>query len=147
VLDRFYQAFARRDAAAMSACYHADVEFSDPVFPRLRGADAGTMWAMLCARGKDLRIEHRDVTADDRTGAARWDAWYTFSATGRSVENRVAARFEFRDGLIVRHIDEFSFYRWARQALGPVGMLLGWTPMVRAKVRGQAAKGLREFRA
>lgn len=145
LIDTFYTAFGRRDAAAMAACYHADVEFSDPVFPSLRGAEAGKMWAMLCARGKDLTIEHSGVSADDQTGRAHWDARYTFSATGRKVLNRIDARFEFRDGLIVRHVDDFSFYRWSRQALGPIGWALGWTPAVRGKVRAQAAKGLSEF--
>jgi ketosteroid isomerase-like protein len=146
LIDRFYQAFGRRDAAAMAACYHAEVEFSDPVFPSLRGAEAGRMWAMLCARGKDLTIEHSGVLADDTTGVAHWDARYSFSATGRKVLNRIDASFRFRDGLIVHHVDRFSFYRWSRQALGPLGLVLGWTPLVRNKVRAQAAKGLAEFR-
>ena len=44
LIDRFYQAFARRDAATMAACYHADVVFSDPVFPELRGPELGREW-------------------------------------------------------------------------------------------------------
>lgn len=147
LIDRFYQAFGRRDAAAMAACYHADVEFTDPVFPRLRGGEAGKMWTMLCARGKDLRVEHSAVSADDAAGRAHWDAYYTFSGTGRKVVNRIDARFEFKDGLIVRHVDQFSFYRWARQALGPVGLALGWTPLVRGKVQRQAAANLAGFKA
>jgi ketosteroid isomerase-like protein len=147
LIERFYSAFAKRDAASMRACYHADVEFSDPVFPRLRGAEVGKMWTMLCERGADLQIEHRDVSADDRAGAAHWDARYTFSATGRKVLNQIDATFEFRDGLIVRHTDRFGFYKWARQALGPMGLLLGWTPLVRNKVRAMAAKNLAAFKA
>lgn len=146
LIDRFYTAFARKDAAAMAACYHPEVEFSDPVFPHLRGAEAGKMWDMLCARGADLRLTHTGVTADDRTGSAHWDAYYTFSATGRKVHNSIDARFELRDGLIVRHVDQFSFHRWARQALGPMGLLLGWTPLVKNKVRATAAKGLAEWK-
>ena len=57
------------------------------------------------------------------------------------------AAFRFRDGLIADHVDAFDFWRWARQALGPSGLLLGWTPMLRSKVRGQALAGLRQFRA
>ena len=40
----FYSAFQKRDAAAMAACYHPDVRFSDPVFPDLRGSRPGDMW-------------------------------------------------------------------------------------------------------
>src|ERR1700682_5724474 len=84
LIERFYTAFARRDAPAMAACYTDDAHFSDPVFD-LTGAQVGAMWAMLCERGKDLRLEWRDVRADDITGSAHWEPRYTFSSTGRPV--------------------------------------------------------------
>ena len=145
LLTRFYSAFGKRDAATMGACYAPDVLFSDEVFTDLQGDEARAMWRMLCERGKDLTIACRDVEADDQTGRAHWEAWYTFPATGKKVHNRIDARFEFRDGKITRHHDVFSFWRWARQALGPVGWLLGWTPMVKNKVRRQAAANLRKY--
>ena len=36
---------------------------------------------------------------------------------------------------------------WARQALGPPGLLLGWTPVIRTAVRRKARAGLDEFLA
>jgi ketosteroid isomerase-like protein len=147
LITDFYAAFVRRDGAAMAACYHRDVRFSDPVFPDLRGERAGAMWKMLCQRATDLVVEARDITADDTRGAAAWDARYTFGDTGRRVHNRIAATFEFADGLIVRHRDDFDLYRWARQALGPAGVLLGWTPMVRGAVRRKAAAALDRYLA
>ncbi len=142
LISGFYEAFQRRDVAAMAGCYHADIRFSDEVFPDLRGPQASAMWAMLVARGKDLRLAFADVTADDVRGEATWEAWYTFSGTGRPVHNVIRAEFAFRDGRIVRHVDRFDFWRWARQALGPAGLLLGWTPYLRAKVRATAARSL-----
>lgn len=141
-ISDFYTAFQRRDAAAMAACYHPQVHFSDPVFPDLRGARAAGMWHMLCARGADLVIEFRDVAADGDRGSAHWDARYTYSGTGRKVVNRIDAAFQFADGKIVRHADAFDLYRWARQALGPIGWLLGWTPAVQNKIRRTAALAL-----
>ena len=87
VIRRFYAAFQRRDHAAMAACYAPDATFSDPVFPALRGPAVGAMWRMLCERGTDLRIEASGIEADSARGSARWEAWYTFSATGRPVHN------------------------------------------------------------
>lgn len=142
LIRRFYTAFQARDAAGMRACYHPDVVFSDPVFGELRGGQAGAMWEMLCARAKDLEIEFSAVSADDNRGQAHWDARYTFTQTGRRVLNRIDATFAFRDGLIARHDDRFSFFEWSRQALGPAGLLLGWTPMLRAKVGKTARAGL-----
>ncbi|MBA3670969.1 MAG: nuclear transport factor 2 family protein [Gemmatimonadaceae bacterium] len=146
-ITRFYSSFQRHDAEGMIACYAPDVEFSDEVFTDLRGPQAGAMWRMLCTRSGDLEITVNDVTADGTTGHAHWDARYTFSTTGRRVHNSIDASFEFRDGRIVRHRDRFSFWRWSRQALGATGWLLGWTPMVRNKVRGQAAAMLAKFSA
>jgi len=141
----FYSAFQKRDAAAMAACYHPDIRFSDPVFPDLRGARAAAMWRMLCERGTDLQIEFRDVTADGRRGAAHWEARYTYSGTGRPVLNRIDATFEFSGDKIIRHTDAFDLYRWARQALGPVGWLLGWTPAVHKKIRHTADAALERY--
>ncbi len=144
VVRSFYEAFARRDAEAMVACYADDVRFSDPVFPSLEGAAARAMWRMLCERGRDLAIEFEVAPGG---ASAHWEARYTFGATGRRVHNVIDARFEFRNGAIARHTDAFDLWRWTRHALGPTGVLLGWTPIVRGKVRGMAAKGLAEWRA
>ena len=145
LISDFYFAFQRRDAKAMAACYHPDVEFSDEVFVGLRHGGVTSMWSMLCERGKDLELTFRDVQADDRTGRAHWDARYTFSGTGRKVLNRIDAEFEFRDGKIVRHLDRFDFHAWSRQALGPMGLLLGWTPLLKNKVRSQARGTLEKY--
>ncbi|MGH2729386.1 MAG: nuclear transport factor 2 family protein [Actinomycetota bacterium] len=145
LIERFYSAFQRRDAEAMVACYHPDIEFSDDVFGRLKGAEARAMWRMLCARGKDLRVEYRDITANDNSGSAHWEATYTFSGSGRSVHNVIEARFEFSDGLISRHHDRFDFARWAGQALGLPGKLLGRTSFFRNAVRRKTRTALDEF--
>jgi ketosteroid isomerase-like protein len=146
LLREFYAAFARRDAEAMARCYHADIFFSDPVFPALRGAEAGDMWRMLLSRATDLEVTLDEAFADEAGGRVRWTARYTFSRTGRKVVNHVSGLFAFRDGRIVRHFDNFSFWRWASQALGPLGAILGWFAPLKWKVRRQAAQGLAAFR-
>lgn len=142
LVSRFYTAFQSLDAATMGACYHPQIDFSDPAFPALRGREAAAMWAMLCSRAKDLTIEFGDVQADGERGRAHWEARYTFGPTGRRVHNVVDAEFGFRDGLIVRHVDRFGFWRWARQALGPAGIALGWAPFMQAKIQAEARRGL-----
>ena len=81
------------------------------------------------------------ATAARRTGARH----YTFTQTGRAVVNDVRATLRFDDGLIADHVDDFDFHRWARQALGPSGLLLGWTPLLRNAVRRRARAGLDEY--
>lgn len=145
LIHKFYKAFQERDAEAMAQCYHDEVVFSDPVFTNLKGEEARNMWRMLCERGKDLKLTYSGVEADGQFGTALWDAHYTFSQTGRKVHNIIAAQLEFKDGLIYRHTDSFNFYRWARQALGLTGVMLGWTPFLRNKVRSTAARGLSKY--
>lgn len=146
LVTRFYEAFARKDPAPMRAAYAPDARFSDPAFPNLRGGEIGDMWAMLCERAKDFRLEFRDVQADDAQGSAHWEAWYLFQGN-RKVHNVIDARFRFRDGLIVEHDDVFDFWRWSRQAIGPAGTLLGWTPLLKKAVQGQSRKLLASWRA
>lgn len=141
----FYAAFQRRDHAAMAACYTSDATFSDPVFRDLRGPRVGAMWRMLCERATDLRIEASGIEASGERGSAHWEAWYTFTATGRPVHNRIEAAFHFRDGRIAQHTDAFDLSAWARQALGMKGLLLGWTPLVQNAIRAQATRGLDAF--
>ncbi|MHC4822738.1 MAG: nuclear transport factor 2 family protein [Planctomycetota bacterium] len=144
LIERFYRAFAARDAGAMATCYDPEVHFRDEVFD-LRGAEVSGMWRMLCANGKDLRIESSDIRLDGEEVSAHWDAWYTFSATGRKVHNSIDARFRFREGRVIEHVDRFDFWSWSRQALGVSGLLLGWTPFLRNKVQQRAASQLESY--
>ncbi len=146
VIERLYAAFDRHDGDTMAACYARDATFSDPVFPSLEGGEPGQMWRMFCAGGGDLSVTASEIRADEHAGSCRWVASYTFS-TGRKVRNDIRAHFRFRDGLIVEHVDDFAFHAWASQAIGPIGRFLGWTPVLRAVVRRQAAARLARFQA
>lgn len=147
LITSFYESFAKRDAAGMTAAYADDVRFSDPVFPSLAGDRAKGMWEMLCARGKDLEITFRDVKASNGEGSAHWEATYTFGPTGRKVHNVVEATFTFKDGKIATHVDRFDLWRWSGMALGAPGKLLGWSGLVQGKIRKMAAQGLDEWMA
>jgi ketosteroid isomerase-like protein len=142
LIRSLYEALDRHDGEAMAKLYAPDGRFRDPAFGELTGAEAGDMWRMLTGRATDLKVELADHEADGDTGTAHWIATYTFS-TGRPVVNDIRARFRFRDGKIVEHEDSFSFWRWARQALGPAGLMLGLPPLnlvVRRKARGDLAE-------
>ena len=152
-LRRLYDAFAVLDADTMASCYAPDARFDDEAFS-LRGArEVGGMWKMLCsgtqAKGAAVwKLSFRDIEADAASGKAHWDAHYLFSATGRIVDNAIDSRFSFTpEGLIAIQRDSFDFWRWSRQALGAPGLLLGWSPMLKKKVRATAAANLAAFLA
>ena len=147
VITDLYAALGRRDHAAMAALYAPDARFSDPVFGDLQGAEVTAMWRMLCEGATELEVTLREVTALGERGAATWEARYPFSETGRRVHNIVEAHLTVFDGLIVRHDDHFDLWRWSRQALGPAGLLLGWSPVIRLAIRRRARRRLESFRA
>jgi len=145
LIEQLYAALNRHDGDAMAKLYAPDGRFQDPAFGELTGAEAGDMWRMLTGRTTDLEVELAQHQADGDSGTAHWIATYTFS-TGRHVVNDIHARFRFRDGKITDHVDSFSFSRWARQALGLSGYVLGFPPMSRL-VRRRARSDLDSFRA
>lgn len=148
ILD-FYAAFERLDGEAMERCYARDAQFDDEVFSLRGQREIGSMWRMLCDATKAKgRADWKLVVSQVTDRSAHWEATYRFSATGRMVTNLIDASFEFdADDRIARHTDRFDFWRWSRQALGLPGMLLGWSPMLRGKVRAQAAANLKSFAA
>jgi hypothetical protein len=142
LIKTFYTCFQQKNPAGMTACYHPEVVFSDPVFQTLKGERASAMWNMLVGRSKDIEISFVEVQADEQQGSAHWEAIYTYSSTGRKVHNVVNARFRFQDGQVILHQDTFDLWKWAGQALGTSGRLLGWTPFMQKTIRQKAAQTL-----
>jgi len=147
LIEKFYAAFAAGDAGGMIACYADDITFEDPAFGLLKGRDAKNMWRMLLGNNTGIKITARNVEANHETGSADWVAEYVFSRTGRRVVNRVHAQFGFKEGKIVRHTDTFNAWKWAGQALGLSGYLLGWTPFMKNKIRRQTNGLLAKYNA
>ena len=145
LIETFYTAFQKKDAATMVSCYHDSIIFNDPAFGELKGEEAKAMWRMLCQNATDLRIEFSGISASLKKGSAHWEAWYTFSKTGRKVHNIVAAEFEFKDSKIIRHADTFNLHKWAAQAMGWKGKLLGGTTFFKNKLHAQTNKMLADF--
>jgi len=146
LLEKFYTAFQNKDAETMISCYHDDIIFCDPAFGELNGEDARAMWRMLCRNASDLKVEFSDINASLKKGSAHWEAWYTFSKTGRRVHNVVSAEFDFKDSKIIKHIDSFNLHKWATQAFGLKGRLLGGTNFFKNKLNQQTNKALKQFR-
>ncbi|MFT4771922.1 MAG: hypothetical protein ACI9D1_001957, partial [Cryomorphaceae bacterium] len=85
------------------------------------------------------------VKASDQAGSAHWEAKYTFSKTGRKVHNSIDATFEFSDGKIIKHTDDFDLKKWAKQAMGLKGALLGGTGFFKKKLQEQTNGMLAKF--
>lgn len=146
IIEEFYSGFAAANSDTMNSCYHPEVVFQDPVFGVLQSQDVRDMWEMLIAKsGGNIAIKFSNVVSVGNTGTTNWTADYVFSSTNRKVHNVVQAQFEFKDGLIYRHVDFFDLYAWSKQAMGVKGTLLGWTPFFKRKIQQTAVQSLRSF--
>ena len=145
LIQKFYTCFQNKDYKGMQDCYADNAIFNDSVFKNLNSSQVKAMWQMLISSSKDMKLEFKDIKATETTGSAHWDAYYTFSKTGNKVVNRIDATFTFENGKIVSHTDQFNFYTWAKQALGTIGVLLGWTPLLKNKVQKTAKESLNTF--
>lgn len=149
IIKEFYEAFKSLDAESMAKCYHEDVVFKDPAFGKLHGDHAANMWRMLCEshKGRDFVVNFTNIRMKNETGFADWEAHYTFSKTGRRVHNLIQARFTFKDGKIFSHTDTFNLHKWAQQALGIKGLLLGGTGFFKKQLQAQTRNLLAKYEA
>lgn len=146
IITRFYTAFQKLDAAAMNSCYSEDIVFSDPVFGILKSEEVRAMWTMLCQNAKDFSLSFSNIQLlDDEYATCNWTATYTFSKTGRRVVNHIKAYMRIVDGKITEHSDAFKISKWAAQALGLKGALLGWTGWMHRKIQKNARTSLNNF--
>ena len=138
VLTRFYDALSRRDGETMASLYSPDASFEDEIY-RLRGEDVGKMWRGLMSRAKTLTVSYTIAKAGAGDGTVEWTARYDYPGGG-PVVTVILSGLELAGGKIVRQRDRFDFPRWAAQALGTKGKLLGRFEWVRRVVSREAAK-------
>lgn len=146
LLQKFYTAFANSNATEMCTCYHQRIQFSDPVFGVLKGNEVCDMWQMLIEKSNgNLKINFSEIKADEYTGSVQWIATYNFSKTNRKVVNKIHSQFQFQDGLIIKHTDDFDIWKWSMQALGWKGYLLGWTGYLQKNIQIKAKIALKSY--
>lgn len=145
LIQQFYAAFQQKDYKTMQNSYADNAVFNDAVFKDLDAQQVRGMWQMLISRSGDMTLTFGNIKEEGNIVKAYWEAHYTFTATGKKVINKIDAKFEIEDGKIVKHTDAFNFYKWAKQAFGAGGFLLGWTNFFKEKVRLTAKKKLDEY--
>jgi ketosteroid isomerase-like protein len=149
VIRRLYTAIGNADPDAIVACYADDpvddAYFEDIAFQRHGRKQIHQMWRMVCHAKPKVTIV--SAAADDQKGSGSWKADYMFGKTdgdpGRHVINTITSTFTFRNGRIVRHLDDCNPMAWASQAFAfPVSLGAGLIGPLR---RRKAARRLDEF--
>lgn len=146
-ITAFYAALENANSKTVCESYHADIVFRDPIFGRLIGRDVCQMWKMLMDKSNgNLKIELSEVKANDYLGSALWKATYNLGKKNRLITNVIRAEFHFKDGLIIKHTDDFDIWKWAKQTLGTKGFLFGWTGYMHKKIQEKALLSLKKFK-
>ncbi|WP_034924172.1 nuclear transport factor 2 family protein [Gillisia sp. CAL575] len=136
LIQKFYNSFSDGNAKGMIACYHKDIIFQDPAFGILRGKRAKDMWEMLLSnKDSNASINYEILEVDDKRAKIFWKAEYKYGPKRRAVVNEVTANFIFKDGKILKHIDDFNLWAWSKQALGASGYLLGWSSYMKHQIQ------------
>lgn len=143
IISQFYKAFQHLDAIAMNNCYSKDVVFFDPMFGLLQSEEARAMWQMLCNNAQNFSLSFGAITAlDDEYYICDVVVSYTFTGTGRFVENKFRANMRLVNGKIAEHSDAYSLHQWSKQAYGILGNLLGWNSFFQNKIKAKAKRTL-----
>jgi len=146
VIRNFYSAFSAGDAAYMAASYHPNAIFTDPAFGKLNCREVQMMWHMLISRSNNkLHVVCTKITSNQNTVIAHWTAIYIFGKGKRKVTNHVTSQFEMANGLVVRQVDYFNLFNWAKQALGAKGILLGWSSFFKNQLQKKSQAMLKKY--
>ncbi len=147
VAQRFYEAFTVRDHYTMGLLYAEHATFSDPVFQLLNAKGTRLMWQMLLSRAEDdFGIEYRHsrrrtFTCTCQLGCAVHVLRHRTAGEEPCDDRDAAGRRQ--DRAAGRHVQPVALVfasAWAQKA-----RLLGWTPIVRNKIRAQASAALRDY--
>lgn len=131
VANAFYTAFQTKDVAAMGKLYAPGTTFKDPIYD-LKGKDATThMWTSLFKAGTDLKLSYKVLDSSADSAKVSWTADY--KVFGRPVHNESITELKVKDGQITQQQDNWSWSKWAKQAL-PLGPLVDFPP-VKAAIR------------
>ena len=131
VATAFFTAFQNKDLAAFEKLYAPNATFHDPIYDLKNRSETLGMWKSLFAAGKDLKLSFKVLESGPDGAKVAWTADY--KVFGRPVHNEAVSNMTIKDGQITAQRDDWSWSKWARQAL-PLGPLVDFPP-VKAALR------------
>jgi len=132
LVQRFAEAFNRRDVDGLLACFTADATYRDLFYgPHAGQAALRGMFERMFREGRDYRWSMDAIVMDDRRAAAEWTFGYTAtSAVPRSEGRRV--RFS---GMSIFEVEGGRIRAYREYAnTGAALLQLGFAPESIAKV-------------
>ena len=132
LIERFAEAFNRRDVDGLLACFTEDATYRDLFYgPHAGQAALRAMFERMFREGRDYRWQMENIVMDARRAAAEWTFGYTATSAvprseGRSVRFSGMSIFDL-DGGRIRAYREYA-------DTGSALLQLGFSPESLAKV-------------
>ena len=124
LMERYREAFRRRDPVAIAACHHTDAAVVSPLFATARGRAAiETGYASLFASFPDLEVsldamavEPPHVASFETMRATHKNEFMGYPGTSKPIEMALARLLTVEDGLIAHQRVVYDFTGWLVQA-------------------------------
>ena len=132
LVERFAEAFNRRDVDGLLALFTEDATYADLFFgPHAGQAALRAMFERMFREGRDCRWQMNSIVTDARRAAAEWTFSYVVTeavprSAGRKVRFRGMSLFELEGGRVARYREYFD--------TGVALLQLGFAPESLAKV-------------
>jgi hypothetical protein len=143
VVERFFLAYSKADPVLMSACLHPQISYSDPLFPDLRGVRVGLRWHWQLRHATDFKLQKQIIFLDERKAQLKLDIAYLWHR--RAVHHQVLSTLTIWDDMIVRHVDEYPYWQYAKQAQGLAGYVFGGFGWAQSVVQRRAAAAVEDL--
>lgn len=132
LVERFAEAFNRRDVDGLLACFTADATYRDLFYgPHAGQAALRGMFERMFHEGRDYRWSMDVIVMDDRRAAAEWTFGYTATAAVPRSEGR-RVRFS---GMSIFDLEGGRIHAYREYAnTGAALLQLGFAPESIAKV-------------
>jgi steroid delta-isomerase-like uncharacterized protein len=132
VVERFAEAFNRREVDGLLACFTADATYRDLFYgPHAGQAALRGMFERMFHEGRDYRWSMDVIVMDDRRAAAEWTFGYTATAAVPRSEGR-RVRFS---GMCLFDLEGGRIHAYREYAnTGAALLQLGFAPESIAKV-------------
>jgi len=139
IVQRFAEAFNRRDVGGLLACFTPDATYHDGFY----GGHAGTdqlraMFERMYREGRDYRWTMDRIVESATHAMAEWTFTYVVSdaiprSAGRAIRFRGMSVFELVDGKVAAYREHFDS--------GPALLQLGFAPNSLARVLARKLEG------
>ncbi|ARU92149.1 hypothetical protein SCLARK_001685 [Spiroplasma clarkii] len=144
VVVKFFTALSKGDWKLMNNLYSKDVAFSDTVFGELNYSQITNLWEMLLTENPDLSANFK-IVEDGEVVKVQWVMVSKFGQKHRKVILNILSTLEVSKGKIIKHNDHFDFKKWAKQALGIIGWMLGSKQSFKNRIKEEAFIKLNSF--